>query len=121
AEAASRAKSEFLANMSHEILTPLNGILGMTDLTLKTPLLPQQREYLGLVKTSGDLLLRVINDILDFSKIEAGKLDLELVEFGLRDRLGEALKVLGVRAQQKNLELAYQVQAQVPDDLVGDP
>jgi PAS domain S-box-containing protein len=121
AEAASRAKSEFLANMSHEVRTPLNGILGMTNLTMKTTLTAEQREYLGLVRTSGDLLLRVINDILDFSKIEAGKLDLEQVEFSLRDCLGEALKVLGVRAHQKELELAYHMPAHVPDTLIGDP
>ncbi len=121
AEAANRAKGEFLANMSHEMRTPLNGILGMADLALGTQLTSEQREYLALAKTSGELLLRVINDVLDFSKIEAGKLDLYRVEFSLRGCVGDALKLLGVRAHQKGVELAYHIPAHVPDALVGDP
>ena len=120
AEKASRAKSEFLANMSHEIRTPMNGILGMAELLRGTPLASQQREYLALIETSAEALLRLLNDILDFSKIEAGKLALDPAEFRLRDMLVGTLQTLAARAASKGLELAYDIPSSVPDLLVGD-
>jgi signal transduction histidine kinase/HPt (histidine-containing phosphotransfer) domain-containing protein len=121
AEAATRAKSEFLANVSHEICTPMNGILGMTDLTLETDLTPEQREYLTSVKGSADSLLGILNDILDFSKIEVGTLSLEPIEFHLRNLLGATLKTMDPRAHQKSLEIACRVSPETPNELIGDP
>jgi len=121
AESASRAKSQFLANMSHEVRTPMNGILGMTELTLDSDLAPQQRENLETIKQSAGSLLTIVNDILDFSKIEAGKLSLDSVEFDLRDCLEETFSSLALAAREKGLELVCGVRAAVPETVVADP
>ncbi|HYK88629.1 MAG TPA: response regulator, partial [Acidobacteriota bacterium] len=120
AESVSRAKSEFLANVSHEIRTPINGIIGMTELALETNLSDEQREYLETARSSADCLLTMINQVLDFSKIEAGKVALDPIRFSLRDTVGSAMAALAARAQAKSLEMTFNVLPYVPDALVGD-
>ena len=120
AEAANCAKSEFLANMSHEIRTPMNGVLGMTELALDSAPTSEQREYLTMARNSAELLLAVVNDILDLSKIEAGKMDLDPLEFPLRQTVDDTIKALAVRAHQKGLELAADVHNAIPEFAIGD-
>ena len=118
---ATRAKSDFLANMSHEIRTPMNAIIGMAHLALKTDLTPKQSDYLKKVDISAKSLLGIINDILDFSKIEAGKLDMESVDFQLEDTLDNISTLVGIKTQEKGLELLFKTDPSVPKALVGDP
>lgn len=120
AEAATNAKSDFLANMSHEIRTPMNGVIGLTNLVLKTPMSSRQREYLDLIKSSADSLLRLLNDILDFSKMEARKLELDIVDFDLREMIGNTLKAFSANANEKSIELIHQVMPDVPRWIKGD-
>ncbi|WP_254510630.1 PAS domain-containing hybrid sensor histidine kinase/response regulator [Anatilimnocola floriformis] len=120
ADLANRAKSQFLANMSHEVRTPMNAVIGLTELVLNTPLEMQQREYLQLVLQSGEGLLSVINDVLDFSKVESGHIELDRQPVALRECLGDALKSLAVRAHSKQLELLLDVGPDVPEWVVAD-
>jgi len=121
AEAANEAKSSFLANISHELRTPMNGVIGMTELALETSLSEEQRDLLSTARNSALSLLEMLNDVLDFSKIEARKLDLEQIPFDVRKVVSETAKVFAVQARQKGLLFTCEIGPQVPEEVSGDP
>ncbi len=121
AEEATQAKSDFLANMSHEIRTPLNAVIGFAHLALQTRLDDTQFDYIRKIQNSSRALLGVINDILDFSKIEAGKLAMETIEFGLEEVLETVVNLIGIKAQEKGIEVIFNIDPNLPRQLMGDP
>jgi two-component system sensor histidine kinase/response regulator len=121
AEAANRSKSDFLAQMSHEIRTPMNAIIGMADLLWTTPLNAEQRQYVRIFRRAGITLLNLLNDVLDLSKIESGHIELEEIDFDLRELLDSVCELLAIRAHEKRLELACRIMPHVPTNLRGDP
>jgi len=121
AEAANEAKGNFLANISHELRTPMNGIIGMTELALDTELSGEQRELLETARKSADSLLALLNDVLDFSRMESNRLELEQVRFQIRKLTRETVTMLAPQANYKNLKFTYEVAPRVPDEVIGDP
>ena len=121
AEAALQTKSTFLANMSHEIRTPMNGIIGMVDILKRSTLSEEQLEFLDIIEISGENLLAIINDILDFSKIETGQMTFESIRFFVTYEVGEVIKLLNYKANQKNLKFSCDIAPNVPEMIIGDP
>jgi hypothetical protein len=121
AEQSEKFKQQFLANMSHEIRTPMNAILGMTNLAIESSSAERQKEYLGAIQKSSDTLLHIINDILDVSKIEAGKIEIERIDFSLREVVGQVKQILEHKAEERGIQLLTAVEENIPDVLVGDP
>ncbi len=121
AEQSEKFKQQFLANMSHEIRTPMNAVMGMTNLVLDSPLNDKQRFYMRGIKNSSDTLLHIINDILDISKIEAGKMEMEQIDFSIRDTVEQVKQLLQHKADEKGLELIVDIDKNIPEVVIGDP
>jgi PAS domain S-box-containing protein len=120
-EESMRVKEQFMANMSHEIRTPMNAIVGFTELITKTPITPEQKQYIDAIKTSGENLIVIINDILDFSKIESGKIALEQIEFSVSEVLSTLTELMLPKSVEKNITLSKSIDKRIPDRLLGDP